>query len=105
MRQSRYRSFDFMQTAVQILGFPPHKTHILQPLDMSMFWPLKEKVISLAASYGCVKLKWLFNVTIYDISVIYVTAHSCEGGLKKKFDLRSGSQRHRHIVGFFKVLP
>ena len=26
----------------------------------------------------------LFNVTINDISVIYVTAHRCAGGLKKK---------------------
>ena len=44
----------------------------------------------------------LFNVTINDISVIYVTAHRCAGGLKK-MDLRSGSQRHRHFVGFFNV--
>ena len=48
-------------------------------------------------------VNWLFNVTINDISVIYVTAHRCAGGLKKKFDLRSGSQRHRHFVGFFNV--
>ena len=45
----------------------------------------------------------LFNVTINDISVIYVTAHRCAGKLKKKLDLRSGSQRHRHFVGFFNV--
>ena len=38
-----------------------------------------------------------------DISVIYVTAHRCAGGLKKKLDLRSGSQRNRHFVGFFNV--
>ena len=49
------------------------------------------------------KVNWLFNVTINDISVIYVTAHRCAGGLKKKFDLRSGSQRHRHFAGFFNV--
>ena len=49
------------------------------------------------------ELKWLFNVTINDISVIYVTAHRCAGGLKKKLDLRSGSQRHRHFAGFFNV--
>ena len=48
-------------------------------------------------------LNCLFNVTINDISVIYVTAHRCAGGLKKKYDLRSGSQRHRHFVGFFNV--
>ena len=30
-------------------------------------------------------------VTINDISVIYVMAHICAGGLKKKLDLRSGS--------------
>ena len=50
-----------------------------------------------------VELNWLFNVTINDISVIYVTAHRCAGGLKKKLYLRSGSQRHRHFVGFFNV--
>ena len=49
------------------------------------------------------RVNWLFNVTINDISVIYVTAHRCAGGMKKKFDLRSGSQRHRHFVGFFNV--
>ena len=52
--------------------------------------------------FSWVELNWLFNVTINDISVIYVTAHRCAGGLKK-FDLRSGSQRHRHFVGFFNV--
>ena len=36
------------------------------------------------------------------ISVIYATAHRCVVGLKK-FDLRSGSQRHRHFVRFFNV--
>ena len=40
--------------------------------------------------------------TIFQISVIFVTAHRCAGGLKK-LDLRSGSQRHRHFIGFFKV--
>ena len=53
-----------------------------------------------------VMVNWLFNVTINDISVIYVTAHRCAGGLKKKLDVRSSSQRHTgytsiHFVGFF----
>ena len=46
---------------------------------------------------------WLLNVTIKDISAVYGTAHRFAGGLKKKLDLRSGSQRHRHFVGFFNV--
>ena len=45
----------------------------------------------------------LFNVTINNISVIYVTAHRCAGGLKNKLDIRSGSQPHRNFVGFFKL--
>ena len=49
------------------------------------------------------EVNWLFNVTINDISVIYVTAHRCAGRLKKKLYLRSGSQRHSHFVGFFNV--
>ena len=44
---------------------------------------------------------WLLNVTFNDISVIYVTTLRCAGRLKKKFDLRSGSQPHRQFVGFF----
>ena len=47
-------------------------------------------------------MNWLFNITINDISVIYVTARRCAGGMKK-LDLRSGSQRHRHFVGFFNM--
>ena len=35
-------------------------------------------------------------------SVINVTAHTCACGIKK-LDLRSGSQRQRHSVGFFNV--
>ena len=50
---------------------------------------------------GHVELNWLFNVTINDISVIHVTAHRSAGGLKKKLNLRSGSQRQRHFVEFF----
>ena len=49
------------------------------------------------------EVNWLFKVTIKDISVIYMTAHRCAGGLKKELYLRSGSQRHRHFVGFFNV--
>ena len=49
------------------------------------------------------KLNWLFNVIINDISVIYVTAQRCAGGLNKRLNLQSGSQRHRHFVGFFNV--
>ena len=44
----------------------------------------------------------LLNITCNDISVIYVTAHRCEGGLKK-LDLRSGSQHNTHFVWFFNV--
>ena len=46
---------------------------------------------------------WMLTVTSNDISVIYLTAHRCAGGLKKKLDLWSGFQRHRHFVGLFNV--
>ena len=39
----------------------------------------------------------MFNVTVNEISVIYVTSHRCAGGSKKKLDLRSGSYRHRNV--------
>ena len=31
------------------------------------------------------------------------TANRCAGGLRKKLDLRPGSQRHRHFIGIFNV--
>ena len=46
---------------------------------------------------------WLLDVTCNDIQVIYVTAHRCAGGPKKKLGLRSGYQCHIHFVGFFNV--
>ena len=48
---------------------------------------------------------WLLNVTCNDISVIYMTTHRRTGGLKKKLNLRSGSQRQRHFVGFSLQAP
>ena len=49
---------------------------------------------------GGAKLTWtlVFYVTCNNISVIYVTAHRCAGGLKKLY-LRSDSTRLRHFVG------
>ena len=47
------------------------------------------------------RVDWLFNVTCNDISVIYVTAHRCEA--TEEIELRSGSKRHRHFVGFINV--
>ena len=59
--------------------------------------------ISSNTDIGASELIWLFNVTFNDISLIYVTAHRCAGGMKRKLGLRSRSQRHRHFVGFFNV--
>ena len=44
---------------------------------------------------------WCFmsHATIFQL---YMWRHRCAGGLKKLY-LRSGSQRHRHYVGFFNV--
>ena len=50
-------------------------------------------------------VSWLLNVTFNDISVIYVTAQRCTGGLKKKLNLWSGSRRQRHFVGFSLQAP
>ena len=36
---------------------------------------------------------------------IYVTAHRCTGGFKMKLNVRSGSQRQRHFVGFSLQAP
>ena len=45
---------------------------------------------------------WSFtsHATIFQL---YMWRHRCAGGLKKKLYLRSGSQHHRHFVGFFNM--
>ena len=45
----------------------------------------------------------LLNVTCNGISVIYVTAHISAGRLKRRWDIRSGSNRQRYVVVFFNV--
>ena len=77
--------------------------HLGFPISLKNTNLVEDVEILLPVKFHWVELNWLFNVTINDISVIYVTAHRCAGGLKKKLDLRSGSQRHRHFVGFFNV--
>ena len=42
----------------------------------------------------------LFNVTFNDVSVIYVTAHTC---IEKEVWPTVGLPRHRHFAGFFNV--
>ena len=56
-----------------------------------------------ASSHAWGEVNLLLNVTFNNISVIYVTAPRCAGGLKKKLDLRLGSQRNRHFVRFFNM--
>ena len=74
------------------------------PRLVTLIFTLKTAAVSvLILALGNGKVNLLLNITINDISVIYVTAHRCAGGLKKKLDLRSGFQRHRDFVGFFNV--
>ncbi|XP_052079009.1 uncharacterized protein LOC127717266 [Mytilus californianus] len=49
-------SIDLIEKAkannIHIIGLPPHTTHLLQPLDVAIFGPLKEKVNQLAVTVG-----------------------------------------------------
>ena len=64
---------------------------------------VRDKILGISIEVSESEWDWLLLVTCNDISVIYLTAHRCAGGQKKKMDLGSGSQRHRHFVGFFNV--
>ena len=60
--------------------------------------------ININVSCQCLQAKSLFlNGTCNNISVICDGTYRSTGGLKKKLDLRSGSQCHKHFVGFFNV--
>ncbi|XP_072758706.1 uncharacterized protein [Anoplolepis gracilipes] len=67
------RSLDFCkENGIVLLSFPPHCTHKLQPLDRSVYGPLK-KAINTASN------AWIHNnpektMKIYDISSIVATA-------------------------------
>ncbi|XP_076092433.1 uncharacterized protein LOC143063887 isoform X2 [Mytilus galloprovincialis] len=49
-------SIDLIEKAkannIHIIGLPPHTTHLLQPLDVAIFGPLKEKVNQLSVTLG-----------------------------------------------------
>ena len=88
-----YRSRDKQSenTTVRRTKIPVNGTGILLYISVQN-WFLK---IILVVVVVVVVVDWLLHVTINDISVICVTAYRCAGGLKKKLDLPSGSQRHR----------
>ena len=102
-----------------ICCLPPNTSHwklifilVYQYLDLRLIWryhsyrvfkhTFLQYRVECFGNFQIDWVEWLFNVTFNDISVTYSTAHRCAGGLKK-LDLRSGSQRHRHFVGFFNV--
>ena len=97
-KQLRLRSFEVHLS----ISSPEKRWHLKQNGVLSQNKQNTKNVVHLSTS-SMNEVNFLFNVTIYDISVIYVTAHRCAGGLKKKLNLRSGSQRHRHFAGFFNV--
>ena len=39
---------NYISVQVEIVGLPPHTTHILQPLDVAIFAPVKAKVLQIA---------------------------------------------------------
>ena len=90
---------------LQVLEFALHSNLTVFSHFWYWVWHLShiEKLSQKLFLVAVCEVNWLFNVTINDISVIYVTAHGGAGRLKKKLDLRSGSQRHRHFAGFFNV--
>ena len=100
-----FNSLLVMTDSVRLLvGFTAGQVQLIDPIKKELGKLFNEEVRKKMTSMRvCVSVNLLFNVTINDISVIYVTAHRCAGGLKKKLDLRSGSQHHRHFVGFFNV--
>lgn len=49
----------------KMLNIPPHYSHKLQPLDRSVYGPLKKMVNS--ASYCWIRMNPGKNMTIYDI--------------------------------------
>ena len=89
--------FIYMYLLYAHVGMSVRLSHLMQPITVTVECLTPDFKLG-----NWVELNWLFNVTINDISVIYVTAHRC-AGVMKKLDLWSGSQRHRNFVGFFKV--
>ena len=69
-----------------------------------MIYNLGSKVLMILIGSN---VSWVVNVNEWisclTSQLTIFQSYRCVGGLKKKLDLRSGSQRHRHFVGFFNV--
>lgn len=49
------------ENGVELLGLPAHTTHILQPLDVSVNGPLKQRFSAIATNLGFVNKQLVIN--------------------------------------------
>lgn len=61
----------FKANAVTLLSFPPHCSHKLQPLDRSVYGPLKKQINTACDAWVCTNKR---PMTIYDIPSILARA-------------------------------
>ena len=59
-------NYDFFQ--VEIMGLPPHTTHLLQPLDVGIFNHIKRSYNQICVSSGMRNLKLTINKALFPIT-------------------------------------
>jgi hypothetical protein len=62
---------------VHLLGLPPHTTHILQPLDVSINGPLKSKFFTLASNLGFVNRNMVIGKAKLPLVLSYAIDQFC----------------------------
>ncbi|XP_033749086.1 uncharacterized protein LOC117333772 [Pecten maximus] len=75
---------------VEILAFPAHTTHLLQPLDVNIIGPMKEKMKSLATSMAIINTNLCISKANLPALLAYAIDQTCSPALVKSAFRKSG---------------
>ena len=70
---------------VELLGLPAHTTHILQPLDVSINGPLKQKFSTMANNLGFLNKNLVLNKAKFPVVLSHTIDQVCSPAKIKGF--------------------
>jgi len=78
------------ENSIELVGLPPHTTHILQPLDVHINGPLKAKFSSLATSLGFINKHQALNKAKFPVVLSHSIDQLCSPATVKESFRKTG---------------